>query len=490
MAPVSTLTIADGVRVVVPDSLDLMTPYILREQEDWFEDEIKFLRRHLQPGDRAVDIGANYGVYTLSMARAVGPRGAVFAFEPASATADMLRQAVVANGFDNVVLEVSALSNAVGSARLVTGEGTELNTLEQNAPGAAAGETVRVVTLDEAMARHAWTNIDLLKMDAEGEERRIIEGGRGFFSKCSPLVLYEIKAQESLHLDLVEEFAALGYESYRLVPGLDVLAPFDAGRPADRFLLNLFCCKQDRAASLARRGLLVVHPRRQSPSVASSEPAVPSRTRLPVAFPYTAKLARLWRSSPPAPSEAWKRLTRLPYAAKLAPLWRSSARAADRSELDQALADYLSSQDRASSAEQRLNALERAFHRLVALCGQSSTHLRHASLARVAAEFGERKIALDALNVLYRACAPDRQPPDVSEPFLAVTSRFDAIAPDKDIHRWLLASVLQALETLSSYSSFFVGKGALRGLELIEKLGYTSEEMRRRLQLVRSRFSA
>ena len=50
-----TLTMVDDVRVVVRDSLDLITPYVLLEQQDWFEDEIKFLRRLLQPGQAFID---------------------------------------------------------------------------------------------------------------------------------------------------------------------------------------------------------------------------------------------------------------------------------------------------------------------------------------------------------------------------------------------------------------------------------------------------
>ena len=91
-----TVTLVDGTRVVVPDSLDLFTPYVLLEQQDWFEDEIKFLRRLLQPAMKVVDIGASYGVYTLSMATSVGPAGQVWAFEPASGTANLLEQGMVA----------------------------------------------------------------------------------------------------------------------------------------------------------------------------------------------------------------------------------------------------------------------------------------------------------------------------------------------------------------------------------------------------------
>src|SRR5438105_44340 len=94
-----TLELVDGVRVVVPDSLEQITTYVLQEQRDWFEDEIRFLRRLIQPGQKAIDIGANVGVYALTLARLVGPTGRIWAFEPASATANLLAAGVAANNF-------------------------------------------------------------------------------------------------------------------------------------------------------------------------------------------------------------------------------------------------------------------------------------------------------------------------------------------------------------------------------------------------------
>ena len=108
----------DGIKVVVPDSLDLITPYVLREQLDWFEDEIRFLRRMLQPGQQIVDIGANYGVYTLSIAKVVGSSGHVWSFEPAATTAALLNQSIAANNFDQVTLEQCALSEKEHPCRI------------------------------------------------------------------------------------------------------------------------------------------------------------------------------------------------------------------------------------------------------------------------------------------------------------------------------------------------------------------------------------
>ena len=44
--------------------------------------ERKFLRRTLSPGDVAVDVGANIGIYTQLLSRWVGPTGLVHSFEP------------------------------------------------------------------------------------------------------------------------------------------------------------------------------------------------------------------------------------------------------------------------------------------------------------------------------------------------------------------------------------------------------------------------
>jgi FkbM family methyltransferase len=467
MTRIATLKIADGVRVVVPDSLNLITPYVLFEQQDWFEDEIRFLRRILRAGQHAIDIGANYGVYTLTMAHAVGPRGGVWAFEPASTTADFLRQGIEANGFGQVTLIRGALSNTVGAARLSTSEHAELNALEQAGSNAGDGEMVPVMTLDGAMAQHDWSNMDFLKIDAEGEESRIIEGGREFFSRCSPLVMYEVKAGTSLHLGLVREFAALGYESYRLVPGLDLLAPFETSERTDDFLLNLFCCKQDRAASLAQAGFLVERAARRTGGVSAVRP------------PPAGKVE----------GNSSERLAALPYAVSLSAAWRSTSRTTRRADIESALDAYLSSQERGMNAADRLFALETAFASLSRLCAEGSDHLQWASLARVAAELGERAVAVNALAQLQRVYAARRQP-DTGEPFLAVTRRFDSVEPVDDIDRWLQASLLEGMEKLGAYSSYFTGNATLKRLEAIDALGYGSEEMSRRLQLVRLRFPA
>lgn len=263
---------AGDIQVVVPDSLERITTYVLAEQQDWFEDELRAVRGLLQPGDSVIDIGANLGVYALSMARVVGDSGEVTAFEPASQTAALLRQSARLNGFQQLTVLQQGVAASSGEACLATGDDSELNQLISEEPAGGSRETVALTSLDDWLeTRKSRAAISFLKIDAEGQELNILRGARRFLQEQEPLILFEIKHGAALHLELVEAFAAHGYRSYRLLPGPQLLVPFDPSQPIDGFLLNLFGCKATTARRLALQGRLVEDAAAGSPQ-ASSRP--------------------------------------------------------------------------------------------------------------------------------------------------------------------------------------------------------------------------
>src|SRR5947207_4362897 len=69
------------------------------------------LRRLARPGEVALDIGANIGATSLVLARAVGPRGRVVAFEPHPANVVLLRANLSANTLSMVDVHELALSD-------------------------------------------------------------------------------------------------------------------------------------------------------------------------------------------------------------------------------------------------------------------------------------------------------------------------------------------------------------------------------------------
>ena len=207
------LRTTDAVTLAVPASLQSMPTYVLLEQEGWFEKEMNFLRHWLQPGMTAIDIGANLGVYSLPMARRLlGPTGQVFAYEPGSETRAFLEHSRELNAATNLQVLPLALSDSERNGRLAFGGSSELNALGES----GAGETVRITSLDREDATRGWPSPDFIsKIDAEGEEERILAGGRDFPGRHSPLVMFEIKAGHEINEKLRALFPAVGYRLYR-----------------------------------------------------------------------------------------------------------------------------------------------------------------------------------------------------------------------------------------------------------------------------------
>lgn len=429
------LTLQGDIKICVPDSLDLITPYVLREQGDWFEDEIKFLRQILHAGDRAIDIGANYGTYTLSMAKGVGDSGQVWAFEPAKSTAECLQASITANGFQNVVLERCALSSVPGKARLSLNSNSELNALVKEAM-AGKSEEVPLTTLDHCLDRFGWDEIVFMKVDAEGEEENILRGGKRFFASQSPLVEFEYKAGHEVNHGLVGAFAQMGYSSYRLVPGLNVLTPFPVGSVPDGFLLNLFCCKPDRADALHARGILI---RPQDASAAELE------------------------EIPLQPCHHWKQAYQgIPWASVFLNLWDKTMESTAVHELEDSLNLYFFSRDTTQSHVLRAEALGRSLGLLKSLCELQPLYLRHSTLARVALEFGAREVAAKALNTLAGTIVRTQEI-NPREPFLLPLASMDGAVGLESQGDWLFSSVLEGLEVASAFSSFYTGNP--RGLD-------------------------
>ncbi len=457
-SPRAVLRLPGGVQVVVPDSLELITPYVLREQGDWFEDELRFARKVIRAGDRAVDVGANYGVYALSLAAAAGDQGAVWAFEPAAATAGFLRESIERNGFRSVTLDGAALSDRTGTARLAAGSQAELNRLA--GPNDAAGELVPLKTLDQCMADYGWSEIALLKLDAEGEEARIVRGGARFIAAQSPLVVFERKHDGGDESEAASALTAQGYSIYRLVPGMGLLVPADATPGVDASTLNLLACKPDRAAHLAERGLLVS--------------AAALRSATPV----------------PAADYSMTFLGRMPYAARLGDSWRR-ARAdlpAGAESNIRGIALYAASRDARLDSAARFACLTQAFAALGEACARAASPSRLSSLARVAWELGQRSACREALGRIVSS-AQKGGGLDLGEPFLPAHARFEALDPART-DTWFLAAAIEQFERARHYSSYYTGDSALALIDWLGRLGYASPEMDARRRVVAARAEA
>jgi FkbM family methyltransferase len=139
------------------------------------KDEIQLLCSLVKPGDVVMDIGANFGLHSLYLSRAVGPNGKVLAFEPDPDNFALLCANLEANGCANVLPFQYALGEKSGDVELFQ---TEDN--RGNLSLADLGRTGRAVTVPMRRADEVLRGLrlrpDVAKIDVEGAEPLVMSG--------------------------------------------------------------------------------------------------------------------------------------------------------------------------------------------------------------------------------------------------------------------------------------------------------------------------
>lgn len=142
--------------------------------------------RLLDPGETAVDVGANIGYITGVMAQTVGRSGRVVAFEPHPAVFESLVRHCSEWTRDQDVLPIelvqAALSESVRTGYLAWHEDFVSNQggASLSAPRVGNSVEVPVLRLDEAFAEGG---VDLVKVDVEGHEYEVLKGGERLLSR-------------------------------------------------------------------------------------------------------------------------------------------------------------------------------------------------------------------------------------------------------------------------------------------------------------------
>lgn len=404
-----------------------MSAYILLEQEEWFEDEMDFVRTYVTPDMNALDIGANHGVYALNIA-ARAPQGKVWAFEPTLAAGSMLEKSITRNGFTDRLRWIHAgLSDHAGSGQLATSLNTELSTLQGHIHGNSKSETIQLFTLDGFIDQENITApIGFVKLDVEGEEINVLHGGQQFFERQSPLVMFELKHGDRINHELIQAFQAMGYGIYRLVHGLGILTD-DTDTFQDDYLLNLFACKADRRDELRARGLLA-----------------------------TRQEAHDWTHLHPLTIPDWQELLQQAYAQAFSRTWCKST---PPETYLLALTASLQARDTQRGAIERLARL----HEAINLLDHLNTNTGDENLAVAVALTrlsllhwsGERVKAVVLSRELISAVSHGAEP---TWPFVVPLEDFAHTPPAATPTQWLLACLTEFMQRRHSFSSYFVGE--------------------------------
>jgi FkbM family methyltransferase len=210
-------------------------------RKDYYD--VYHLQQVLQPGRVFLDIGANFGYYSVALASRLDKQCTVHAFEPNPPTLARLRRHVAMNGLDDVVhVHDIALSDRPGTAALATKSG--------NSGGAhvvashPASPTVQLGTLDDFCDQLPLTRLDAVKIDVEGFEERVLLGGQKTLKRWQPVLLLEmeparLRDKQTSVQRVVQLLQELGYALF--VSRRRTLQPLHHVPDDDGAQMNVFC---------------------------------------------------------------------------------------------------------------------------------------------------------------------------------------------------------------------------------------------------------
>jgi len=141
------------------------------------------------------DLGAHFGIYTVAMAKLVGPTGQVVAFEPDAIACERLRHHVRINALANVRVVTAAASDACGKGELIVTQGlgssfSHFRYEDEPVPASAHVQAADLVIADEMVARGECRAPDLIKVDVQGHGAQALRGSIGSIRARKPIIIF------------------------------------------------------------------------------------------------------------------------------------------------------------------------------------------------------------------------------------------------------------------------------------------------------------
>jgi FkbM family methyltransferase len=200
------------------------------------------------------DIGANTGIYALAAA-ALNTNAEIIAIEPVPRIYNKLTSNIAINNFDIKAYQVAASDHDGESILFDTGQDhsysaslEEIMSIEGGYTSEVVRTTVSTVRLDSLFDEIKVERIDLLKIDVENHELKVLTGMRNRLDRDKPTLVIEIfdfarEAVAKLLTGLNYKFFVID-ESNGLIPIVDLTYPVPGGS------WNFLICQDNIAQAL------------------------------------------------------------------------------------------------------------------------------------------------------------------------------------------------------------------------------------------------
>lgn len=191
----------------------------------------------IRPGDTCLDVGANIGCTAILFSQLANQ---VVAYEPTPKTYALLQRNVVHSGLTNIVCRNHALGREDKASTMFYSNSNRSGAfVGDSVVGVGESADVWVKRLDSIDSCQPFDQIDFLKLDVEGYEGKVIEGGWTTILKHRPVIQLELNSWclNAQHRIALPDFLDFLVERFPIVHGIQRRGFADIGQQRGRWLV-------------------------------------------------------------------------------------------------------------------------------------------------------------------------------------------------------------------------------------------------------------
>ena len=196
----SYLTTRHGAKLkIAPAALDFYTTMLGQNKsfDYWVFDTC---RSFVEQGDVFYDIGANVGYMSIEMAQCVDSKINIYSFEAQNDLAQNVGQSAILNDFPNIKVFACALAEKNGEVEFVREKHSIHGHLSKSNDSNSNSVKVDAYTIDYLVAESVIEPPDVIKIDVEGAEHKVLLGMSETIKKYQPVIVFEI-SQDTYDFD-------------------------------------------------------------------------------------------------------------------------------------------------------------------------------------------------------------------------------------------------------------------------------------------------
>jgi len=193
----------------------------------------------LTPESVVIDVGANIGCTSIFFG-ACARR--VIAFEPSPSTFEFLSRNVARAGVGSIDLYNHALGSQAKASQLTFARTNRAGGFVSERTATSAGhvtESISILRMDDVVRDLSLEAVDLVKIDVEGFEQSVLEGGRETLGRFRPIVALELNhwCLNAFHRICVPDFLDYLCATFPLLLAVEDDRYLDVHDPAERYIV-------------------------------------------------------------------------------------------------------------------------------------------------------------------------------------------------------------------------------------------------------------